>query len=495
MLSGIFIFTFHSGIRSRKLYTFRKNHFTIEYQDHPSMMRIDPFRSKALCCRIPLLLMAELLLFLNNTGAQFPSEYGNDFLPNPSFEGPGGENVPPPYWIPCNNFSTPDRQPNQVDVHLAPSDGEAYISMRVRGNYPASHVNTREHVYSRLLNPLQQGNCYTMSVDLAHDDMAIYFGILTPSYPTIFRVWGSDGCDTTELLAVSPVIDQDTWKTYELMLAPREDTYDYIFIEPFYAADTIYHGLLLVDNIQLSYASDQYTIMMDTLVWPGSEVYLHPSESDYYEWPLYQELSCYYCRNPYIIVESDQVYTVRLNDGTQCPQKESFVINILTCEKFYPISSFTKLDTTLDDFTTIRLQASKGYEYAWSPEDILSCSDCIDPLVTVNRPTMITCTLTDEHNCSFDEIFKIHVKLTYPNVITPNGDGKNEVFTVKGLPENTFFSVFDRKGVLVYEADNYRNDWRGNDSMGKPLPKDTYWFVLSNPGLNILTKDFILLIR
>lgn len=108
---------------------------------------------------------------------------------------------------------------------------------------------------------------------------------------------------------------------------------------------------------------------------------------------------------------------------------------------------------------------------------------------------MIICTLTDEHNCSFDEIFKIHVTLSYPNVITPNGDGKNEVFTVKGLPENTIFSVFDREGRLVYEADNYGNNWQGLDKTGKPLAKDTYWFVLSNPGFNILVKDYILLIR
>jgi gliding motility-associated-like protein len=39
--------------------------------------------------------------------------------------------------------------------------------------------------------------------------------------------------------------------------------------------------------------------------------------------------------------------------------------------------------------------------------------------------------------------------------------------------------IFDRRGVLVYRNGNYLNDWNGVDYNGKPLPPDTYFFVLT----------------
>jgi gliding motility-associated-like protein len=42
----------------------------------------------------------------------------------------------------------------------------------------------------------------------------------------------------------------------------------------------------------------------------------------------------------------------------------------------------------------------------------------------------------------------------------------------------TEFAVFDRKGVLVYKSDNYKNEWNGIDFKGRTLPDDTYFFVL-----------------
>jgi len=62
-----------------------------------------------------------------------------------------------------------------------------------------------------------------------------------------------------------------------------------------------------------------------------------------------------------------------------------------------------------------------------------------------------------------------------PNVITPNGDGLNDVFNIPGLDlfENSRMKVYDRWGNIVLESDNYKNDWNGGD-----LPEGTYYYVL-----------------
>ncbi|MBC7913195.1 MAG: gliding motility-associated C-terminal domain-containing protein [Pyrinomonadaceae bacterium] len=76
------------------------------------------------------------------------------------------------------------------------------------------------------------------------------------------------------------------------------------------------------------------------------------------------------------------------------------------------------------------------------------------------------------------------IVVTPSNILTANGDGKNDVWVIKDLDrysENELI-VFDRAGRVVYKAINYKNDWAG-DISGVSLSQDTYYYVLK------LTKD------
>lgn len=50
--------------------------------------------------------------------------------------------------------------------------------------------------------------------------------------------------------------------------------------------------------------------------------------------------------------------------------------------------------------------------------------------------------------------------LRYPNGFSPNGDGKNDRLVIEGLPRENKITVVDSRGKKVFEANNYRNDWR-----------------------------------
>lgn len=65
--------------------------------------------------------------------------------------------------------------------------------------------------------------------------------------------------------------------------------------------------------------------------------------------------------------------------------------------------------------------------------------------------------------------------LTIPNVITPNGDGKNETFRVGGLETYTESAlyIYNRWGKMIYSSKDYQNDWNGADS-----PDGVYYYVL-----------------
>jgi gliding motility-associated-like protein len=69
--------------------------------------------------------------------------------------------------------------------------------------------------------------------------------------------------------------------------------------------------------------------------------------------------------------------------------------------------------------------------------------------------------------------------LVFNNGMSPNDDGKNDVFVIDGLEKytETQLSVFDQWGREVYTAKNYKNDWNGR-SNGMVVPNGTYYYVL-----------------
>lgn len=53
------------------------------------------------------------------------------------------------------------------------------------------------------------------------------------------------------------------------------------------------------------------------------------------------------------------------------------------------------------------------------------------------------------------------INLKFPNVITPNGDGINDVFKIRNLenyPDNEI-AIFDRRGKVLFSCRDYQNDW------------------------------------
>jgi len=70
--------------------------------------------------------------------------------------------------------------------------------------------------------------------------------------------------------------------------------------------------------------------------------------------------------------------------------------------------------------------------------------------------------------------------LIIPTLITPNNDGRNDYFVLQGLETlgSTELVIFDRRGLKVYENNEYDNTWEGLDYNSNPLPDDTYFYVI-----------------
>ncbi len=80
-----------------------------------------------------------------------------------------------------------------------------------------------------------------------------------------------------------------------------------------------------------------------------------------------------------------------------------------------------------------------------------------------------------------------------PQVITPNEDGNNDSFEIKAFDclSGVKLAVFNRWGNLVYETNDYRNDFKGRGSSGEILIDDTYYYAIE-VGKKIYKGYFII---
>jgi uncharacterized repeat protein (TIGR01451 family)/gliding motility-associated-like protein len=92
---------------------------------------------------------------------------------------------------------------------------------------------------------------------------------------------------------------------------------------------------------------------------------------------------------------------------------------------------------------------------------------------------------TDSDNTASAEI--LVKELFIPNVITPNGDGSNDQFEIKGL--NKFLKnelvIFDRWGDYVFKQSDYQNDWAA-----KGLSTGTFFYLLTGVDENGELHEF-----
>jgi gliding motility-associated-like protein len=107
--------------------------------------------------------------------------------------------------------------------------------------------------------------------------------------------------------------------------------------------------------------------------------------------------------------------------------------------------------------------------------------------ITVTAAGTYSVTVTDGNGCSGSDAIIISSNcandLWIPNAFTPNGDGMNDVFYVRGNPQNTTiekFLIYNRWGNKVFEATNILPDditkgWDGSFK-GEPAQFEAYGY-------------------
>ncbi|MES2762314.1 MAG: SBBP repeat-containing protein [Bacteroidota bacterium] len=155
--------------------------------------------------------------------------------------------------------------------------------------------------------------------------------------------------------------------------------------------------------------------------------------------------------------------------------------------------------------TTLFSEGSSNF--TWLPNQGISCLTCTS--ITV-APAVNTsyCAQTSLGSCTTQACIMVFIKelcsedISYsvPNALSPNGDGLNDEFCLRGWEDcvNTFYiAIYDRWGEKIYESTNSGFCWDGKYK-GKILEPDVFVYYIKAEMVNnskITKKGDITLIR
>jgi gliding motility-associated-like protein len=178
-------------------------------------------------------------------------------------------------------------------------------------------------------------------------------------------------------------------------------------------------------------------------------------------------------------------YPVRVVDLNNCYIDANIIITQPDPLEINPIIQSPYCDVTTEG--QIILNTSGGtqpYTWLWS-------TGATTENITNISAGQYSVTIRDANDCLLDETLVVSplnpLCITIPNTFTPNGDGFNDTWVI-GSPEGgtlgqaypyAVVEVFNRWGELVYRSDEgYSRPWNGM-SDGKPLPMDSYYYIIT----------------
>lgn len=169
----------------------------------------------------------------------------------------------------------------------------------------------------------------------------------------------------------------------------------------------------------------------------------------------------------------------------------------------YATNAFAGNDTVAAIGQPIRLQASGGDFFTWTPASGLNDPNIPDPVAIIQNDATYVVTAGSAAGCpTTDTVFIKAYKgpeFYVPNAFTPNGDSKNDVFrfVAAGMTVIHYFKVFNRYGQLVYSSTDPSSGWNGN-LKGKPQTTGAYMWMIGGQdyrGNHITRKGTVTLIR
>jgi gliding motility-associated-like protein len=233
----------------------------------------------------------------------------------------------------------------------------------------------------------------------------------------------------------------------------------------------------------------------DTILCQGdslslfTEVSAVNSGSFEYRWSPDISISDPRSANPVVWPDQDITYTVNIRNGN-CAEL-NYPVYISVNPKPSVVAG---PDQQIFKGQSVRLSADSPDQvrYFWSPNYNISCQDCPFPVVNPDRDFTYFVTVKDQIGCSATDSVNLRIwescsgeNVSLPNIFTPNNDGLNDIFYVRGtgLANIKIFRIYNRWGEMVFESPDINIGWDGTYN-GTPVNSGVYVYYLEAVCLN-----------
>ncbi|MFN5920383.1 MAG: gliding motility-associated C-terminal domain-containing protein, partial [Bacteroidota bacterium] len=168
------------------------------------------------------------------------------------------------------------------------------------------------------------------------------------------------------------------------------------------------------------------------------------------------------------------------------------IVSTTGCDSVFEIrltlDTFSVRITKSNDLTcetpTITLSSDAGNRFVWSPIDFLSAANLQTVVASPQAAMQYKLTAYNTTGCEATDSVaiddkRIEIKLSIPNVFTPNGDNLNDDFGIDPADDvaEMQLELFNRWGGKVFESNNPQNRWRGYADNGNESSTGVYYFI------------------
>lgn len=236
------------------------------------------------------------------------------------------------------------------------------------------------------------------------------------------------------------------------------------------------------------------SVSSSTAICRGNSAQLIASGGNSYEWTPPESLDFPLLYNPIATPTISTTYSVYIstiynNEACKFLLLTGVDVDLLSST---PVNAYANpvLITTGDKSTLIYTGESGAY-VSWLPVGSTTPQVGYTVSAAPNKPTTYT-VVAQRGACEEDLTVQVDAysagcledDVFVPNTFTPNGDGVNDVFKVKGIKlEEVYFSIYNRWGELVFETNDLSKGWDGKYK-GKQADVGVFGWYLKAKCLN-----------
>jgi len=241
----------------------------------------------------------------------------------------------------------------------------------------------------------------------------------------------------------------------------------------------------------------------DVTICPGQSSSLNASGALTYSWNPPGSLNNSNSSNPIAAPTISTLYIVTGTDTNGCTNQDTVNVNVGT----QPLALFTQTPSLSCEgiYFTFKDSSTNANTWYWNFGDGTTSTQQ-NPVHTFPSNSTYTVTLIVTNPPCRDtlqnpiNIGDMVASIAPANVFTPNKDGRNDCFhpvitggTVNLLGPCIHLEIYDRWGIKMFESDDTKLCWDGNNRHNKEAAEGTYYYTATFEQTTI--KGFVELLR